>query len=208
MTVLTAANQLTLLRLLLVPVFAIFMLYGLPGWALVTFAVAAVTDALDGIIARHTQPTTLGAWLDPMADKFLLTTMFVMLSIPGLGSVQRIPLWLDCAGVQSRRRDRAHGRHREPRRRAPDLPSVVPRQGRDRHLHGHRRRDALRELHRPSARGRDVAGLCLAGADVALSARVHADELSTGGLVLGAGAGYLVRQTGRVLKAPHAPALA
>jgi cardiolipin synthase len=94
MTVLTAANQLTLLRLLLVPVFAIFMLYGLPGWALVTFAVATVTDALDGIIARHTQPTTLGAWLDPMADKFLLTTMFVMLSIPGVATVQRIPLWL------------------------------------------------------------------------------------------------------------------
>ena len=94
MTVLTAANQLTLLRLLLVPVFAIFMLYGLPGWALVTFAVATVTDALDGIIARHTQPTTLGAWLDPMADKFLLTTMFVTLSIPGVAIVQRIPLWL------------------------------------------------------------------------------------------------------------------
>ena len=94
MTVLTAANQLTLLRLLLVPVFAIFMLYGLPGWALVTFAVATVTDALDGVIARHTQATTLGAWLDPMADKFLLATMFVMLSIPGVAIVQRIPLWL------------------------------------------------------------------------------------------------------------------
>ena len=49
MTVLTAANQLTLLRLLLVPVFALCMLYGLPGWALVTFAVAGVTDALDGL---------------------------------------------------------------------------------------------------------------------------------------------------------------
>ena len=94
MTVLTAANQLTLLRLLLVPVFALFMLYGRPGWALVTFVAAGVTDALDGLIARRTGPTTLGAWLDPMADKLLLATMFVMLTLPGLGLQARIPLWL------------------------------------------------------------------------------------------------------------------
>ncbi|HEX5070481.1 MAG TPA: CDP-alcohol phosphatidyltransferase family protein [Vicinamibacterales bacterium] len=94
MAVLTLANQLTVLRLLLVPVFALFMLYGNPGWALVTFAVAGVTDALDGLIARRTGPTTLGAWLDPMADKLLLATMFVMLTLPGLGLVARIPLWL------------------------------------------------------------------------------------------------------------------
>jgi cardiolipin synthase len=94
-SVLTAANQLTLLRLLLVPVFALFMLYGLPGWALVTFAVAGATDAFDGVIARRTgQPTTLGAWLDPMADKILVLTMFVMLTLPGLGFANRLPLWL------------------------------------------------------------------------------------------------------------------
>src|SRR6185503_9649065 len=67
MTVLTAANQLTLLRLLLVPVFVLCMLYDRPGWALVTFAVAGITDALDGLLARRSGPTTLGAWLDPMA---------------------------------------------------------------------------------------------------------------------------------------------
>jgi len=95
MTVLTAANQLTLLRLFLVPVFALFMLYGMPGWALITFLVAGATDALDGLIARRTgHLTTLGAWLDPMADKLLLTTLFVMLTLPGLGLVNRIPLWL------------------------------------------------------------------------------------------------------------------
>ena len=94
MTVLGPANQLTLLRLLLVPVFALFMLYGRPGWALVTFAVAGATDALDGLIARRTGPTTLGAWLDPAADKLLLATMFVMLTLPGLGLTARIPLWL------------------------------------------------------------------------------------------------------------------
>ncbi|MEO7190611.1 MAG: CDP-alcohol phosphatidyltransferase family protein [Vicinamibacterales bacterium] len=95
MSVLTAANQLTLLRLLLVPVFALCMLYGLPGWALITFVVAGVTDLFDGFIARRTgQLTTLGAWLDPMADKLLVATMFVMLTMPGLGSEVRLPLWL------------------------------------------------------------------------------------------------------------------
>lgn len=94
-SVLTAANQLTLLRILLVPVFALFVLYGLAGWALLTFAVAGLTDALDGLIARWTgQVTTIGAWLDPMADKLLVATMFVMLTVPGLGMPQRLPLWL------------------------------------------------------------------------------------------------------------------
>lgn len=95
MTVLTAANQLTFLRLLLVPVFALCMLYDLAGWALITFMVAGITDLFDGLIARRTgQRTTLGAWLDPMADKLLLLTMFVMLTMPGLGFANRLPLWL------------------------------------------------------------------------------------------------------------------
>ena len=95
MPVLTAANQLTFLRLLLVPVFALAMLYHRPGWALGTFLIAGATDALDGLIARRTgQPTTLGAWLDPMADKLLLLTMFVMLTLPGLALANHVPLWL------------------------------------------------------------------------------------------------------------------
>lgn len=95
MPVLTAANQLTFLRLVLVPVFALAMLYGRPGWALATFVTAGITDALDGLIARMTrQPTTLGAWLDPMADKLLLLTMFVMLTLPGLPLPNHVPLWL------------------------------------------------------------------------------------------------------------------
>ena len=94
-SVLTAANQLTLLRLALVPVFALCMLYGLPGWALLTFVLAGVTDMFDGLIARRTgQLTTLGAGLDPMADKLLVATMFVMLTMPGLGMPVRLPLWL------------------------------------------------------------------------------------------------------------------
>lgn len=95
MSVLTVANQLTLLRLLLIPVFTLCMLYGSPGWALITFAIAGVTDAFDGLIARRTgQLTTFGAWLDPMADKLLILTMFVVLTLPNLGLVNRLPLWL------------------------------------------------------------------------------------------------------------------
>ena len=94
MEILTPANQLTLLRLALVPVFALCMFYDRPGWALVAFAAAAVTDLLDGLVARwFRQQTTLGAWLDPMADKLLLLTMFVMLTIP-FGQSNRLPIWL------------------------------------------------------------------------------------------------------------------
>jgi cardiolipin synthase len=90
----TAANQLTLLRMLLVPPFVILLLYDHQGWALVTFMAAGVTDLFDGLIARRTgQKTTLGAWLDPMADKLLLVSMFVMLTLPGIGSANRLPLW-------------------------------------------------------------------------------------------------------------------
>jgi cardiolipin synthase len=95
MRLLTAANQLTLLRLLLVPVFVLFMLYERPGWALVTVAIAGATDAFDGLLARRFgQQTTLGAWLDPMADKLLVAAMFVMLTLPGMGFANRLPLWL------------------------------------------------------------------------------------------------------------------
>ena len=95
MTLFTPANLLTLSRMGLVPVFALCMLYGHFGWALVTFVVAGATDLLDGLIARWTrQQTTLGAWLDPMADKLLLLTMFVMLTLPDLGLPYRLPLWI------------------------------------------------------------------------------------------------------------------
>jgi cardiolipin synthase len=91
---LTAANQLTLLRMLLIPPFVILLLYGHRGWALSVFLAAGVTDLFDGLIARRTgQKTTLGAWLDPMADKLLLVTMFIMLTLPGLGSANQLPLW-------------------------------------------------------------------------------------------------------------------
>ncbi len=93
--ILTFANQLTLMRLLLIPAFVLFVVYGRFGWALVTFAVAGLTDALDGLVARRAnQRTSLGAWLDPAADKLLLVTTFVVLTLPNLGLPNRVPLWL------------------------------------------------------------------------------------------------------------------
>jgi cardiolipin synthase len=95
MTVLTPANQLTLLRMLLIPAFVILVIYGELGWALAVFAAAGITDALDGLIARRSgQKTSLGAWLDPMADKLLLVTTFIILTWPGLGLANRLPVWL------------------------------------------------------------------------------------------------------------------
>ena len=92
---LTAANQLTLLRMLLIPVLAILLIYGHVGAALVTFLVAGLTDLLDGLIARWSgQKTDLGAWLDPMADKLLLVTTFVMLTLPNDHMPNRLPVWL------------------------------------------------------------------------------------------------------------------
>lgn len=95
MTALTLANQLTLLRMLLIPLFVILVVYGHLGWALTVFVLAGITDGLDGVIARRSgQKTTLGAWLDPMADKLLLTTTFVVLTMPNLGLANRLPIWL------------------------------------------------------------------------------------------------------------------
>jgi len=95
MTAMTAANQLTLLRMLLVPAFVILVVYGYLGWALIVFAVAGATDAFDGLIARRTgQKSTLGAWLDPMADKMLAISTFVVLTVPSLGLKNPLPIWL------------------------------------------------------------------------------------------------------------------
>ena len=92
---LTIANQLTILRIILVPAFVLLVVYGYLGAALITFLVAGVTDALDGLIARlASQGTSLGAWLDPMADKLLLVTTFIVLTVPGLPLTNHLPLWL------------------------------------------------------------------------------------------------------------------
>jgi cardiolipin synthase (CMP-forming) len=95
MTALTSANQLTLLRMLLIPAFVTLVVYNYLGSALVVFAVAGLTDALDGLLARRFgQKSRLGAWLDPMADKLLSLSTFVVLTVPGLGLENRLPIWL------------------------------------------------------------------------------------------------------------------
>ncbi len=77
------------------PALVLLVLYGHNGLALVTFVVAGVTDALDGAIARRSgQHSNLGALLDPMADKLLIVSTFVVLSLPALELTNRIPLWL------------------------------------------------------------------------------------------------------------------
>ena len=95
MATLTLANQLTLARLLLVPALVILVVYGYNGWALITFVVAGITDGLDGLAARRAgERTDLGALLDPMADKLLLTATFIVLTLPGIELTNRLPIWL------------------------------------------------------------------------------------------------------------------
>jgi len=92
---LTLANQLTILRIMLIPAFVLLLVYGYLGASLLIFGFAGITDALDGLIARRAgQRTSLGAWLDPMADKLLLVTTFIVLTLPNLSLANRLPLWL------------------------------------------------------------------------------------------------------------------
>jgi cardiolipin synthase len=93
--VLTTANQLTLLRIVFVPVFVTLLVYDQMGWALTIFMAAGATDALDGIIARRFgQKTRVGAYLDPIADKLLMTSSVVILSLPQMEFANSIPRWL------------------------------------------------------------------------------------------------------------------
>jgi cardiolipin synthase (CMP-forming) len=93
--VLTTANQLTILRIVFVPVFIILLVYHELGWALGTFVAAGITDVLDGIIARRFgQKTSIGAVLDPIADKLLMTSSFLILSLPQMEFQTMIPRWL------------------------------------------------------------------------------------------------------------------
>ncbi|HET9407205.1 MAG TPA: CDP-alcohol phosphatidyltransferase family protein [Candidatus Sulfotelmatobacter sp.] len=83
----TAPNQLTLLRMIFVPFIVIQLVDGHYLWALVVFVLAGFSDGLDGLLARTLhQQTLLGQYLDPIADKLLLSTMFLVLSI-----LHRIP---------------------------------------------------------------------------------------------------------------------
>ena len=83
-------NILTLIRILLIPVFVILIMNKRFDLAFVTFASAGITDGIDGLIARIThQRTELGAYLDPIADKLLLSAAFITLAI-----IEILPSWL------------------------------------------------------------------------------------------------------------------
>jgi cardiolipin synthase (CMP-forming) len=78
----TFPNQLTLLRMVFLPFIVIHLVAGHYNWALVLFILAGFSDGLDGLLARTLhQKTTLGQYLDPIADKLLLSTVFLVLSI-------------------------------------------------------------------------------------------------------------------------------
>ena len=102
----TFATSLTLLRILMVPLFAGALLYHREyyeegytgtGWyyaAIFFFALAALSDGVDGWIARHFhQQSHLGRILDPIADKLLLVTGIVLLGTVGVAGKGRLPLW-------------------------------------------------------------------------------------------------------------------
>jgi len=92
---LTIPNLITILRFLLVPGVVYALLSGEWGWAFAGFVVAGVSDAVDGFLARHLQQVSmLGTYLDPVADKVLLVSVFIV-----LGYLDQLPLWLVIAVV-------------------------------------------------------------------------------------------------------------
>ncbi len=99
--ILTVPNLLTFLRMALIPVFASLLYYGYTGTALIMFVIAGISDGVDGFIARRfKQETELGTILDPIADKLLMTTAFVVLTLPNvLPPTFRVPIWVTAAVI-------------------------------------------------------------------------------------------------------------
>lgn len=98
----TTANKITLFRILLVPFFIVQLLYYRSSgneshrfYALLCFALAAISDGVDGYIARrYNQRSELGAVLDPLADKVLLVSAVILLSLNNYPYLDRLPVWL------------------------------------------------------------------------------------------------------------------
>lgn len=87
---LTIPNMITIMRLLLVPAVVLAMLDMRWDWAFAGFLVAGISDGVDGFIARRfNQHSRLGAYLDPIADKLLLVSVFVV-----MGFIGELPMWL------------------------------------------------------------------------------------------------------------------
>jgi cardiolipin synthase (CMP-forming) len=86
----TIPNYITIFRFILVPFIVMALLSGYVGAALIGFVIAGISDGIDGFIARrYNQGSELGAYLDPIADKLLLISLFVV-----LGFVKELPVWL------------------------------------------------------------------------------------------------------------------
>ena len=86
----TVPNMLSILRLILVPVFLVLLLSNNSAWALITLVIASATDYLDGLLARVlNQQTRLGQLLDPAADR-----LYILATLVGLAYTQHIPVWL------------------------------------------------------------------------------------------------------------------
>ncbi|MDZ5696847.1 MULTISPECIES: CDP-alcohol phosphatidyltransferase family protein [Phyllobacteriaceae] len=91
----TIPNLITLFRFLLVPGVVFALITEELGWAFAGFVAAGISDGVDGFIARtFDQRSELGAYLDPIADKLLLVSVFVV-----LGYMGHLPLWLVVAAV-------------------------------------------------------------------------------------------------------------
>ncbi len=98
----TTANKITILRILLIPFFVVEVLYYTKAGnevhrmlAIVSFALAAICDGVDGYVARrYNQRSELGAILDPLADKLLLVSGIVVLSFDHAPYLESVPLWL------------------------------------------------------------------------------------------------------------------
>ncbi len=101
--VITIPNLLTFLRMALIPVFASLLFYGYSGWSLVVFFIAGFSDGVDGFIARRfNQESELGTILDPIADKLLMTTAFIILTLPNVFPPVKylpVPFWVTAAVI-------------------------------------------------------------------------------------------------------------
>ena len=101
--VITIPNLLTFLRMALIPVFASLLFYDLSGWALAVFIIAGVSDGVDGFLARRfDQESELGTIIDPIADKLLMTTAFIILTMPNVMQPVRhlpVPFWVTAAVI-------------------------------------------------------------------------------------------------------------
>jgi cardiolipin synthase len=102
--IITIPNILTFMRMALIPLFASLLYYGNYEWALFVFFFAGVSDGFDGFVARRfNQSSSLGTILDPIADKLLMTTAFIILTLPHvLPETNKhfpVPFWVTSAVI-------------------------------------------------------------------------------------------------------------